>query len=188
MTSTYYMPALANWAAAFNDTLPAKPYCGKAWVALPETPEVGDKVLRQFDPEPNETCPGGKFLGWLQYTPFMNEIELNFARAAIKNEQLGQGPQTDLLALSLSVNDYIGHGFGPSSPEVADTTLRTDRYLAEFFKDLDQMVGLANAWIALSADHGVSPTPKFSTEHHLSGPKSLNSAIERAIEQAVVRQ
>lgn len=185
VSSTYYMPTLANWAAAFNDTPPAQPYCGRPWLALPETPEVGGRVLRQFNPEQNEACPDGKFLGWLHYTPFMSEIELNFARAAIKNEHLGQGRQTDLLALSLSVNDYIGHGFGPYSPEVADTTLRTDRYLAEFFKDLDQMVGLDNVWIALSADHGVAPTPKFSTEHHLSGPKSLNSAIEQAVEQAL---
>ena len=91
----------------------------------------------------------------------MNQIELAFATDAIRSEKLGQGPETDLLTLSLSVNDYIGHEFGPYSEEVADTTLRTDRELAAFFDDLDKLVGLDNVWIALSADHGVAPSPGF---------------------------
>ena len=94
----------------------------------------------------------------------MNEMELAFAEKAVKNEHLGQGSDTDLLAVSLSVNDYIGHAFGPYSPQVADTTLRTDRYLASFFTYLDKVVGVKNIWIVLSADHGVAPNPEFIQE------------------------
>ena len=189
VSSTYYMQALPDWLTAFDAPPPAKAYCGKDWEALPETPGVGGKTLRRFSQNGSgETCPGSKFIGWLQATPYMNQIELNFALEAIKGEHLGQGPRTDLLAVSLSVNDYIGHAFGPYSPEVADTTIRTDRYLADFFKSLDQLVGLDNVWIAVSADHGVAPTPRFSVEHHLSGPKAPPLAVDAAVEQALSKE
>jgi predicted AlkP superfamily pyrophosphatase or phosphodiesterase len=115
----------------------------------------------------------------------MSQIELGFASAAIRNEQLGQGAETDLLTLSLSVNDYIGHEYGPYSPEVADTTLRTDRYLAAFFDDLDKQVGLDNVWIAFSADHGVAPSPAFIQEHKLGIGMAQPAAIRNAAEKAL---
>jgi predicted AlkP superfamily pyrophosphatase or phosphodiesterase len=185
VTSTYYMKSLPDWVAAYDSTPPAKAYCGQPWKALPETPGAGGKVLKEFTPNNGEACPDTRFMGWLSATPPMNQIELNFALQAIKGEHLGQGPTTDLLAISLSVNDYIGHSFGPYSPQVADVTLRTDRYLADFFQSLDQLLGLENVWIAFSADHGVAPTPAFSVEHHLSGPKAPPLAVEAAVEKAM---
>ena len=188
VTSTYYMPTLPAWVDEFNQQIPAKPYCGQKWQALAETPGAEGKVLSKFDASPEETCPDPKFLGWLENTPFMNEIELGFATDAIRSERLGQGPETDMLTLSLSVNDYIGHEFGPYSAEVADTTLRTDRDLAEFFDDLDKLVGLDNVWIAFSADHGVAPSPAFVQEHKLgmgmAQPASIRGAAEKALTQA----
>ena len=92
------------------------------------------------------------------------------------------------MTLSLSVNDYVGHEFGPYSKEVADTTLRTDRYLAGFFDDLDKQVGLENVWIAFSADHGVAPSPAFIQEHKLgigmAQPAAIRTAAETALTQA----
>ena len=118
----------------------------------------------------------------------MNQLELAFARDAIRNEHLGQGTETDLLTLSLSVNDYIGHEYGPYSEEVADTTIRTDRELAAFFADLDKTVGLDNVWIALSADHGVAPSPNFVQKHQLgigmAQPANVRTAAENALRQA----
>jgi hypothetical protein len=185
VTSTYYMPVLPSWVAKFNQNSPAKEYCGRKWIALPETPGAGGKVLDEFDPAPNESCPDPKFLGWLHATPFMSEIELAFTEEAIKNEQLGQGTDTDLLAVSFSVNDYIGHAFGPYSPQVADATLRTDRYLASFFEELDKLVGLKNVWIGLSADHGVAPNPGF-IQGHKWGPGNAQLALIRgAVEKGM---
>lgn len=121
-------------------------------------------------------------------TPFPNEIELNFAWEAVKNERLGLGPSTNLLAISLSINDYVGHEYGPYSPQVADTTLRTDRYLAAFLADLDKLVGLNNVWIVLSADHGVAPTPEFIHEHSLGmgrlSPETIKEAVEAAMSKS----
>ena len=166
VSSTYYMSKLPDWVDDFNQHSPISQFCGQKWQALPETPGADGKVFDEFEPSAGETCPDPKFLGWLENTPFMNQLELAFARDAIRSEHLGQGTETDLLTLSLSVNDYIGHAYSPYSPQVADTTIRTDRELAAFFADLDKTVGLDNVWIALSADHGVAPSPNFIQKHN----------------------
>jgi predicted AlkP superfamily pyrophosphatase or phosphodiesterase len=188
VSSTYYMPTLPAWADEFNQKSPVSQYCGQKWQALAETPDATGKVFSGFEPAEGEPCPDSKYLAWLEYTPFMNEIELAFATEAVRNEKLGQGPETDLLTVSLSVNDYIGHQYGPYSPQVADTTLRTDRELAKFFDNLDKLVGLDNVWITLSADHGVAPTPGFIQAHKLgiglAQPASISGAAERALTQA----
>jgi len=188
VTSTYYAPTLPAWADDFNQKSPINQFCGQKWLALAETPGAEGKVLSEFKLSPGETCPDPKFLGWLENTPYMNQIELGFATDAIRNERLGQGPETDLLTLSLSANDYVGHEYGPYSEEVADTTLRTDHYLATFFDDLDKLVGLDNVWIALSADHGVAPLPAFVQQHKLgigmAQPAAIRSAAEMALTQA----
>jgi hypothetical protein len=108
--------------------------------------------------------------------------------AAIRHEHLGQGPATDLLTISLSVNDYIGHEYGPYSPQVADLTLRTDRALAEFFASVDHAVGLSNVWMALSADHGVAPTPQFIREHRLGFGRFSAGPLTNAIQAALAGQ
>lgn len=188
VTSTYYMQALPAWVAHFNEVPAARAYCGKAWQALPETPEVAGRTLAEFQSESGAVCPDPKFLSWLQNTPFMNEIELKFAEEAVRNEHLGQGPSMDLLAVSLSVNDYIGHAHGPYSPEVADATIRTDRYLAEFFQSLDQTVGLQNLWITLSADHGVAPNPYFIKSHKLGQGNASLKALKDAVGDALSKE
>jgi predicted AlkP superfamily pyrophosphatase or phosphodiesterase len=189
VTSTYYATALPAWVDDFNQQSPARQFCGKKWQALPETPGSSGKVFSEFKTAPEDGCPSPKFLRWLNDTPFMNHIELDFATQAVHAEHLGQGTETDLLAVSLSVNDYIGHQFGPYSPQVADATLRTDRELAAFFANLDRVVGLQNVWITLSADHGVAPDPAFIQLHNL-GPgiapetKIIRDAAEKALDDS----
>ncbi len=188
ITSSYYMKSLPAWVEQFNAAEPTKAFCGKSWEALPETPGIDGKLLAPAPGGNNAPCPNPHFRAWMMGTPYMNEVELNFAEAAIENEGMGQGPATDLLAVSLSINDYIGHAFGPYSPEVADTTVRTDRYLAAFFTALDKRVGLTNVWIALSADHGVAPPPEYVMEHHLGMgliyPQTVVDAVKQALTKA----
>ena len=188
ITSTYYMPTLPKWVSDFNAQSPAKAYCGKPWRALEETPGVGGQVLHRPPAETGQPCPSPKFTAWLPDSPYANQMELDFALAAIENERLGHGPDPDLLAVSLSANDYIGHAYGPYSPEVADVTLQTDRYLAEFFSKVDQLVGLDNVWITLSADHGVAPSPQFILDHHLGrghfNPQVLKGVVQQALSDA----
>src|SRR5437016_12564506 len=188
VTSTYYMPSLPPWAIQFNSQPPAKAYCGQTWQALPGTVNAGRQVLGSFTPTPNEPCPDTRFLTWLDATPFMSEIELNFAKKAIESERLGQGGTMDVLTISLSENDLIGHTFGPYSPEVADMSLRTDRYLADFFRFVDNAVGLNNVWVALSADHGVAPNPKFITERRLGVGHARMGDVIMAVEAALSKR
>ncbi|MGH9350834.1 MAG: alkaline phosphatase family protein, partial [Terriglobia bacterium] len=84
-------------------------------------------------------------------------------------------------------NDVIGHAYGPYSAQVADATLWTDRYLAQFFKRVDKTVGLNNVWIVLSADHGVAPNPDFIVKHRLGRGSfdfvNLHREVERALSE-----
>ena len=185
VSSSYYMQSLPAWVVSFNDDSHAKAYCGKTWEELPETPGAPSKVFSQYKMAANESCPNGNFRRWLLSTPYMNKIQLEFALAAIENEGLGRDSTTDLLAISLSVNDFIGHAYGPYSPEVADTVLRTDRYLADFFASLDRRVGLDNVWIILTADHGVAPTMAYAREHGLGQNPVQPDAVRRAVESAL---
>ena len=183
VSSDYYMPSLPDWVSQFNQDSPVRDYCGKSWQALPETPGAGGREFSSSGAD--QPCPHDRYLAWLDSTPFMNDIEFKFAVEAIKNEHLGEDDATDLLVVGLSVNDHVGHRFGPYSPQVADATLRTDRALAAFFAQLDRLVGLKNVWVVLSADHGVAPTPAFIKEHRL-GPGSMKpGAVKEAIDAAL---
>ena len=115
-----------------------------------------------------------------------NARVLALATAAIAAERLGQRGATDLLSVSLSDNDTIGHAFGPESPQVHDVSVRTDRHLAEFFATLDATVGLSHALIVFTADHGVAPLPEVQRERRLPGgridAKTLFPLIAAALE------
>ncbi len=138
ITSSYYMDALPDWATAFN---------------------TGDRIA-QAQQEAGVT--GSKpFYEEVGSTPAANAYELDFARALITGEQLGSHPVTDLLVVSLSANDVVGHQFGPDSPQSRQMVDSLDQQLDGFFSWLDKNIpgGLASTWIALSADHGVAPVP-----------------------------
>ncbi len=138
ITSSYYMDALPDWVTAFNS---------------------GDRAT-QAAQEANDT-KNRPFFDAVGSTPAGNAYELDFARALITNEQLGTHPVTDMLTLSLSANDLVGHEFGPDSPQARQMVDSLDTQLDAFFSWLDKNVpgGLANLWITLSADHGVAPVP-----------------------------
>jgi arylsulfatase A-like enzyme len=135
-TSTYYMEHLPEWATAFNAS-------GRIAEAAREAQVEGTT----------------QFYELVGRTPAANRYELDFARALITGEKLGQNGVTDLLVVSLSPNDIQGHQFGPDSDSEEQMILSLDRDLDGFFTWLDQSVGLKNVWLALSADHGIAPVP-----------------------------
>jgi arylsulfatase A-like enzyme len=90
-------------------------------------------------------------------TPAANSYELDFAKALVEGEKLGQNGVTDLLVVSLSANDIQGHQFGPDSEFEEQMILGLDSALDNFNTWLDEKVGLKNVWLALTADHGVAP-------------------------------
>ena len=89
----------------------------------------------------------------------MDDVTLQAALAGLEALRLGRGPQTDLLAISLSTTDAVGHAFGPDSRELHDQILRLDRYLGVFFDSLFKLRDSTRVVIVLTADHGVQPFP-----------------------------
>jgi predicted AlkP superfamily pyrophosphatase or phosphodiesterase len=120
-------------------------------------------------------------------TPFGSEFVFRTARAAITAERLGVDDVPDLLAINLSSNDYLGHAYGPDSPEIADITVRTDRQLAAFFEFLDKTVpgGLRQVVIAVTSDHGVAPIPEAMQARGLDAGRIPLPALEKASQEAL---
>ena len=176
-TSTYYLEQLPEWVRAFNAAGRINAVFGQVWDrVLPEEAysdlgnddqpfeDAGKGLGRTFPKKITGTDSSkitGSFYDALLTSPFGNELVLEFAKEAIRAEQLGQRDVTDLLCISLSSNDYVGHSYGPHSHEVMDMTLRTDRQLADFFTYLGETLGFDNCLIALTSDHGVAPVPEL---------------------------
>ena len=98
-------------------------------------------------------------------SPYGDLLVLDFAREAIRKEKLGQRGVPDLLCLSLSDCDYVGHAFGPNSHEIMDLLFRLDAGLGSFLTFVDSTVGRTNVLVVLSADHGVMPLPEFLVQY-----------------------
>ncbi len=134
ITSTYYMDRLPDWVSAFNAS-------GRAAEAEREANAVGTR----------------DFFEVVGSTPAANRYELDFAKALITHEKLGQNGVTDMVTISLSANDLEGHRYGPDSPQELAMILSLDRDLDGFFTWLDHTIGLTNVWMAMTADHGIAP-------------------------------
>jgi predicted AlkP superfamily pyrophosphatase or phosphodiesterase len=140
-TSTYYMEHLPEWAKAFNAS--DRPAQAVHEAMLDTTTQFFDLVGRM---------------------PAANSYELDFAKALIEGEKLGQNGVTDMVVVSLSANDIQGHQFGPDSESEEQMILSLDHDLDSFNSWLDKTVGLQNVWMALTADHGIAPIHSDAAE------------------------
>jgi arylsulfatase A-like enzyme len=152
ITSTYYRHDLPKWVQDFNSSRPQK-YWDREWK------DDQGVVLRSTAHRKAKDGSEAGFYEVIGSTTFGNEYEFEFAKELTVYENIGRGPATDLLAISLSPNDILGHQVGPDSPEMHQMALDLDRELADFINFLGHQIGLADVWIALSADHGVSSLP-----------------------------
>jgi len=197
VSSSYYFSDLPDWVKAFNSQNKPDKYFGAKWERLlsesaysrslpDDSPYERSSYGNKFPYTINggEATPGPRFYSQFEVTPFANEYLADFARAAIEGEGLGQDEFTDLLTVSFSANDLLGHAYGPYSQEVQDMTLRTDRILAGLFDYIDKKIGLSNTIIALTADHGVAPIPEHSRALGFGGrvdSRALLNSIEAAL-------
>jgi predicted AlkP superfamily pyrophosphatase or phosphodiesterase len=160
ITSTYYRPDLPEWVRNFNGKRPserrAEKFLNREWKDRDGT------VLGSTAPRNGRDGTPAGFYELVGSTPFANDYQLEFAKELVLYERLGAGPVTDLLVISLSANDILGHQVGPDSPQMRSMALELDRSLAEFFNFLGHQIGMANVWMALSADHGIAPLPEFA--------------------------
>src|SRR5581483_1641753 len=173
ITSSFYRQQLPEWVAAFNNAKRGDKYLDLEWK------DAKGNVLRS-------TRGNGDYYHSVGSTPFGNDYELEFARELVTQEKLGSGPATDLLVVSLSALDILGHEVGPDSPQAAAMALALDRQLAEFFAFLGRQVGLANIWIALTADHGVSPTVATTERLRIPAPVLGFQAADRQKVSALI--
>jgi predicted AlkP superfamily pyrophosphatase or phosphodiesterase len=174
VSSTYYRAELPAWAREFNASDRAAKYWNREWK------NADGQTLRSTSPRKAQDGSAAGFYEVVGSTPFANDYELEFARELVLYEKLGAGDATDLLVVSLSANDILGHQLGPDTPEMKSMALSLDRQLADFFNFLGHQLGLANIWMALSADHGVSPLPSFAKNFHLP---AANLGIEKVLGQ-----
>ena len=178
ITSTYYRNDLPQWVRNFNSTRPAK-YWDQQWKDSQGT------VLRSTAHRKEKDGSEASFFEIVGSTSLGNDYEFAFAKELVLYENLGRGPATDLLSISLSPNDMLGHAVGPDSPEMHQMALDLDHQLADFFNFLGHQVGLADVWIALSADHGVSALPDQAKSLHIPaanlGAAKLQDQINREL-------
>ncbi|MFT3696492.1 MAG: alkaline phosphatase family protein [Kofleriaceae bacterium] len=139
--------------------------------------EVGEKGFGPtFPHDPATTAkPNEAFYA----TPTGNEIVFDTARAAIAGEGLGTDKTPDVLILSLSAHDYVGHGWGHESWEQWDDELRLDQQLGAFLGDLDKSVGAGQWAMIVTSDHGASPMPE-----RMNGGRMTFSQIQKAANHA----
>ena len=171
-TSTYYGTTLPDWVKAYNARKVPLSYAGRVW-----RPLLVDSVYQEPDSVPYEAGSVGFMFPHVQPTapdsavaflaefPWMDEVTLDFALTGVKALNLGAGPQTDVLAISLSTTDAIGHKYGPDSREIHDQILRLDRAIGAFLDSLSKVRSEKDVVIALTADHGLTPYPEVHTPH-----------------------
>ncbi len=179
VTSDYYMDSLPAWATRLNSAHPAQQYVGRSWFPLDATGPARKALC---------TMVAGtdvRFCGAVESTPWGNDIIEQFAEAVLAGERLGQRDSTDLLAISFSSNDYVGHAVGPDDPAVRDISIRTDRLLGQLFARLEQSVGAGNYLIALTADHGVAPVPEVNEARRMPGGRISEPLLAKAITDAL---
>lgn len=178
ITSTYYRNDLPRWVQDFNASRPAK-YWDREWKDSQGT------VLASTAHRNAKAGSEAGFYEVIGATTFGNEYEFEFAKELVVYENVGRGPATDLLAISLSPNDILGHRVGPDSPEMAQMALDLDHEFADFINFLGHQIGLADVWIALSADHGVSSLPDVVKKLRIPAANLGASRMEEQINDAI---
>ncbi|TWI66478.1 putative AlkP superfamily pyrophosphatase or phosphodiesterase [Pseudoduganella lurida] len=185
-TSSYYMAQHPAWVQAFHAGKPQERYYGRTW-----RPLLADSAYANDAEGPvfalsyysESGQPDAAFYKRLKEGPYLDELTLEFARAAIDGENLGRNPAgvPDLLGVSLSAHDYVNHAYGPESRMSHDHLQRLDRMLAGFFADLDKRVGSDGWVVVLTADHGFANTAEFSQQQHIDAgrvdPKKLMAGL-----------
>jgi hypothetical protein len=166
-TSTYYGTALPAWAERANTEGRAARLVGTEW-----TPQVDAARLLRLGGR--DDAPGeGDYHGLgtvfphrigsaaaIAATPLANQLLTTLALEAVAAEHLGRHDVPDLLLVSLSATDFVGHVFGPHSQEAVDTFFRLDRDVARLLAGLDRLVGTGRYTVVLTSDHGAPPVPE----------------------------
>ncbi|MBI3713130.1 MAG: alkaline phosphatase family protein [Burkholderiales bacterium] len=177
-SSTYYMDQHPAWHTAFHASKPQDRFYGKQWAPLLDLsayqtdadddvvapPNTNSSQRFPYTYDSKSGKPDAEYYEKLFTGPYVDEMTLDFAVAAMAGEHLGRNPHgvPDMLGVSLSSHDYVNHTWGPESKMSHDHLQRLDRLLAKFLSHVDKEVGLDNTLVVLTADHGFANVPEFS--------------------------
>ncbi len=205
-SSNYYGAALPSWVDDFNAGKDGK-RVADTWFKQPWSLSLSDQSLYAsrctIDDYPSEGGRGAGYSGntfphvlgerdatpragyyaTLYTSPFGNDLLLQLVKTAITAEQLGKDATPDLLTISFSSNDPVGHAFGPDSWEVMDTTIKTDAILADLMNFLDAQVGKGEWSLLLTADHGINEFPEVSRDHRINAQRVPKAPLQSGLEQ-----
>ncbi|RSK34667.1 alkaline phosphatase family protein [Hymenobacter metallilatus] len=203
ISSTYYVPVLPKWVADFNAQKKADFYRQQTWTPLrgPEAylNSVADsnaferifkgKTAATFPYELSKLAPlNPPAYEAVNISPFGNNLLTDLALAALAGTELGRDDVPDLLALSYSSPDPVGHTFGPLSKEENDLYLRLDLEIARLLQALDKTVGKDNYTIFLTADHGASEVPKYLAQHQAPGGAQTHATLNQGAADFLIQQ
>ncbi len=199
VSSSYYMEKLPKWVNAFNKLEKADAYLNTSWNTLlpiesytesdaddnTYEPSLGGKSTPTFPYDFKEMrskySEGYSAYQLVLVSPGGNNLLTDFAMEAVKNEKLGVDAITDILTISFSVTDVVGHTFGPQSVELEDVYLRLDKNLEELLKFLDGTIGEDEYLLFLTSDHGVLPVASYLKAHKLPADIARTKAIGNAL-------
>jgi arylsulfatase A-like enzyme len=196
-TSRYYADSLPTWVRAFNGRrIPFRAAATQWTLFLPERDYAEPDSVAYENRGRDVVFPhrlpidSGQAARAFVATPTMDSLTLAFALEGVRALQLGGRGATDLLAVSLSTTDYVGHAYGPDSREIHDQVVRLDRYLGRFLEQLFLRYGRNNVLVVLTADHGVTPFPERSRALGRSGavrviPDTIIQSVNTALDQRV---
>ena len=168
VSSTYYFAQLPGWVSEFNAGHPAAHAAGKEW--------LGDKMPAD---------PGPQLYNALDSTPYGDELVQELALRALSAESLGTGPKTDLLTVSYSSVDYVGHRDGPDSPEIHDMVKRVDKLIGALIDAAEARAGQGSVLVAFTADHGSTPLPEVNRKRKMPGGRLVWNTYRTAVEKAL---
>lgn len=173
ISSTHYFRMLPQWVIDFNNEGRAEQLCNDGWDRLlkesayskcspdnnPFEGSFRGEIRPTFPYDLNALKAANGGYDVLKATPGGNTILVDFALAAIEGEELGRDGACDLLTMSFSATDYVGHRCGPHAQETMDMYVRLDRELERFFDELDDIVGDGNWTVFITSDHGAAAVP-----------------------------
>lgn len=175
-TSSYYRDTLPPWVVTWNARRYPATFAGRRWnlllpgSAYPEPDSVEAEGGRGFTFPHDLPSDAESAVNVVRGTPFIDDITLSFALHGVQALALGAGPHIDVLSISLSATDYIGHRYGPDSREIHDQVVRVDRSLGAFLDSLYRLRDSSQITIALTADHGVGTIPELAPASQVPKP------------------
>jgi hypothetical protein len=187
-TSRYYADSLPGWVQVFNARHSAERFAGRAWTPLLPPAEYAEPDSEPYENGGHEIAfphrfpadPTESARAFLRY-PWMDSVTLAFALEGARALGLGRRARPDLLTISLSTTDAVGHAFGPDSRELHDHLLRLDRWLGWFLDELAKTAPARRTLLVLTADHGVQSFPERSPGRGRVSLDDLVSSAGRAL-------